>query len=94
MEEATQVASTHIYKAWILNIQFRIVPGIGGKEMRPVLLAMVNLVLFQEANYLVMAKDLEVEQSLVDLEAHLKSEVIPLSQGTTVSSALVWIHMA
>lgn len=48
---------------------------------------MANSVLFQEANYSVieMAKDLEVEQSLVDL----KSEAILLRQGITSSSALV-----
>lgn len=84
MEEATQAASTRIFIAFSLSIQCRI-------QFRIVCLAIafINLVLFQEANYSVMAKDLEVEQSL-----HLKSEAIPPRQGTTVSSALVWIQMA
>jgi len=78
MEEATQVASTHIYIACILRIQFRIVS---------LAIAMVNLVLFQEANYSViqMAKALEVEHCLL----HLKSEAILPRQETTASSALV-----
>jgi len=78
MEEATQVASTHIYIACILSNQFSIVS---------LAIAMVNLVLFQEANYSViqMAKALEVEHCLL----HLKSEAITTHQGTTVSSALV-----
>ena len=83
MEEATQAASTRSCTPWLLSLQFRIVC---------LAIAMANSVLFQEANYSVieMAKDLEVEQSLVDL----KSEAILLRQGITSSSALVWIQMA